>query len=252
MHTLYFIFPLLLRTVLLPYLSPPGPPATVRVQITHHFGGQPLRLHQPYTTFHGEAVTFSKLKYYVSNVELLKSDGTVWQPPYPYWLVEVDEELPESAAILLTHVPPGEYVRIAFAIGVDSLRNHSGAQEGALNPDQGMFWMWETGYVFFKAEGMYQTSAGSRGALVFHIGRDQCYRKIRLPFPAGKLRLVADQTQTVALKADLKKLFGGFAGASAELKFPADNSAVRVMGGEIAAKAADNYAQLFELAAGRE
>jgi hypothetical protein len=42
---------------------------------------------------------------------------------------------------------------IRFLLGVDSARNVSGIQTGALDPARGMFWTWNSGYVMAKIEG---------------------------------------------------------------------------------------------------
>jgi hypothetical protein len=57
-----------------------------------------------------------------------------------------------------------------FMIGVDSARNNSGAQTGALDPTNGMFWSWSTGYIMAKFEGTSAQSPAAANALKFHIG----------------------------------------------------------------------------------
>jgi hypothetical protein len=52
--------------------------------------------------------------------------------------------------------------------GVDSLRNVSGAQTGALSTVNGMFWSWNTGYIMMKAEGISPNS--SSDSFAFHLG----------------------------------------------------------------------------------
>jgi pyruvate/2-oxoglutarate dehydrogenase complex dihydrolipoamide acyltransferase (E2) component len=67
-------------------------------------------------------------------------------------------------------VPVGTYTAIEYTIGVDSTRNVSGAQTGALAPSNGMFWSWLTGYIFIKAEGTSPESGASNGEFKYHIG----------------------------------------------------------------------------------
>ena len=222
-------------------------PAILQLHITNKFGEEEMKLDQVYTNFHGDKIILTKFKYYISNIELIKKDGTIWKQPQSYHLIEVNEETSATTEINLQGIPPGEYHQIAFAIGVDSISNHSGKQEGALDPDYGMFWMWETGYVFFKTEGMYQTPAGSKGAMVYHVGRDHCYKKISLTIPAKKLQFSPNTKNQLQVTADIKKLFGGFPGAAIDLKSPPDNSSISVMSGEKAAKVANNYAQMFSI-----
>ncbi|HEX6430250.1 MAG TPA: MbnP family protein, partial [Niastella sp.] len=70
-----------------------------------------------------------------------------------------------STEIKIT-VSPYVYNKIQFTIGVDSARNVSGDQTGALDPALGMFWDRTKGYIMAKLEG---TSAQG-GKFEFHIG----------------------------------------------------------------------------------
>jgi hypothetical protein len=116
----------------------------------------------------GEKITFTTLRYYISNVKLKKEDGTWWSQPESYHLVTVDENT--APEFELDAVPVGKYTAIEYTIGVDSTRNVSGAQTGALAPSNGMFWSWLTGYIFIKAEGTSPESGSSNGEFKYHIG----------------------------------------------------------------------------------
>jgi hypothetical protein len=116
----------------------------------------------------GETITFTTLKYYISNVKLRKEDGTWWSQPESYHLIVVGDNTAPS--INLEKVPVGTYTAIEYTIGVDSTRNVSGAQTGALAPSNGMFWSWLTGYIFIKAEGTSPESGASNGEFKYHIG----------------------------------------------------------------------------------
>ena len=50
-------------------------------------------------------------------------------------------------------MPAGNYNSLSFLLGVDSMHNVSGAQTGALDPANDMFWTWNSGYVMAKMEG---------------------------------------------------------------------------------------------------
>ena len=222
-------------------------PARMALHIIHKFGEEELKLDKGYTTFLGDKITLTKFKYYLSNIELIQNDGSVWRQPKSYHLMEVNDETSSAFQINLENIPLGEYTQLSFSIGVDSVNNHSGKQEGVLDPDYGMFWMWETGYVFFKIEGFYQTPIGSKGAMVYHVGRDNCYRKINLKIPSNQRQVNQDVNSQLYVIADLKKVFGGFPNASIDLKAPADKSSISVMGGDKALKVANNFAQIFSI-----
>ncbi len=216
----------------------------VQMNIKHQFGESGLRLDEQYTTFSGTKVVLTRLKYYISNIQLVRTDGTVWKQEKSYHLVEVNEESADVFQISLTGIPVGSYSKLSFSIGIDSLANHTGDQEGALNPDYGMFWMWETGYTFFKVEGYYQMKTGKRGAMVYHIGRDECYRKVSLDIPATR-QLLSDVNYTLNISADVKKVFGGFAGSAIDLTANYDKPSISIMGGRDAGRVASNFAEIF-------
>lgn len=124
-------------------------------------------------------------KYYVSNVVLTKTDGTKFYEPESYHLIDQAEAA--SRKFTLKDVPVGEYVSVTFMIGVDSARNVSGAQTGALAVDKGMFWDWNTGYIMAKMEGFGNTSTNPDKAFYYHTGgfkgEQNILKTVTLPFP---------------------------------------------------------------------
>lgn len=113
-----------------------------------------------------DSMSFTTYKYYLSNVRLKKADGTFYAVPNSYYLVDLAK--PESATIQLSAVPNADYVGVEYLIGVDSTRNVSGAQSGALATTNGMFWSWNSGYIMVKAEG--ESPQSTSGSFAFHLG----------------------------------------------------------------------------------
>ncbi len=113
-----------------------------------------------------DTMVFTTLKYYVSNLKLKKSDGSWWSHPESYFLVDLTN--PASAELEMSGVPLGQYTDMEFTLGIDSLRNVSGAQTGALSISNNMFWSWNSGYIMLKAEGTSGNSA--TGSYAFHLG----------------------------------------------------------------------------------
>ncbi len=118
-----------------------------------------------YVNAAGETFSVTNFKYYVSNVKLIKDDGTKYEVPNSYFLIDANDT--NSLIAELSNIPGGKYTGIEYMIGVDSARNVSGSQTGALDPVNGMFWSWN-GYIFMKLEG--QSSASSNNSFVYHIG----------------------------------------------------------------------------------
>jgi hypothetical protein len=141
----------------------------VSIKLNHHWGMSmdPFQMNTEYIhPMNGDTMTFTKYKYYISNFKLKKSDGTWWIHPESYFLVDLSNDL--STTLDLGSVPSGEYTELSYTIGVDSLRNVSGAQSGALSTTNNMFWSWNTGYIMIKAEGLSPQS--TTGNFSFHLG----------------------------------------------------------------------------------
>src|ERR1700746_1185644 len=141
---------------------------SLSIAFSHYVDDRPLNLYSNvYTNNLGQTFTVNNFKYYISNIHLQKKDGTEFISP-DYFLINEDEE--SSKNIILNNIPDGEYTSISFIVGVDSAHNCSGAQSGALDPANGMFWAWNTGYIFLKLEGKSKFSGGPGGIFEYHIG----------------------------------------------------------------------------------
>lgn len=142
---------------------------TVTVNMSHRWVSSSsnfllnMQLIHPMT---GDTLVFTTLKYYVSNLKLKKEDGTWISMPESYFLVDLTDD--NSAILSFPNVPVGEYTDLEYTMGVDSTRNVSGAQTGALALTNDMFWSWNSGYIMLKAEGTSPNS--STGSYSFHLG----------------------------------------------------------------------------------
>jgi len=154
----------------------------------------------------GQSFTVTKFKYYIGNIHLKKANGT--ETTYKdYYLV--NEEEPSSKTINLNHIPTGSYTAIEFMIGVDSVDNCSGAQSGALDPINAMFWAWNTGYIFMKLEGKAPASTSPGNIFEFHIGGYKppysCIRKVLLYFDQP-IPLSDTATKELHIKTDVAEI----------------------------------------------
>ena len=197
-----------------------APPAlgTVDIEFENTVGEDAVALDGTrYTTLAGDHFDITTLKYYVSNLKLNRADGSSYAVPESYYLV--NQEVESTHKIALKNIPVGDYTSLSFVVGVDSARNTAGAQQGALDPNNNMFWTWNSGYIFLKLEGNSPEAApaGSTtpGGLVFHIGGfrkpTNTIRTVTLPMmPAGtKLLVRTDHSPEVHVNADVQKLFSG-------------------------------------------
>ena len=206
----------------------------------HYLGDKPLLLDTvTYNTALGQPFTVTKFKYYIGNIHLRKVSGdeVVFED---YYLI--DEEEDQSKRINID-LPAGEYSGIDFIIGVDSLHNCSGAQSGALDPVNAMFWAWNTGYIFLKLEGKSPASKSPGNVFEYHIGGYRqpanCIRHVSLSF-TQPLAMAHMCNRELRLKAD----------ASEVLKTPTsiDISALSsVTDFHNATTIADNYMDMFSV-----
>ncbi len=126
----------------------------------------------------GNPYTIDLLKYYITNIVLVKSDNSEFKLNN-YSLI--DAANPTTSNIAINAIPNGSYTKIRFKLGVDSTRNHSGAQDGGLDPVNGMIWTWNTGYIFFKHEGAYTKTNLQQENLLFHYGTDKALANVEIP-----------------------------------------------------------------------
>ncbi len=215
--------------------SPAGNPK-LTIRFENYVGDKKLKLDSVlYENATGQPYTVSMFKYYVGNFNLRKLGGgdVVSQG---YFLI--NEEDKKSLEINLNNIPRDTFSYLIFTLGVDSTDNCSGAQSGALDPVNGMFWAWNSGYVFLKMEGISAASNSTGKRLEFHIGGyrepNNCIKIIHLPLK----NFVVDENNVITVKADLNHLFFG--------SNPVDFSKLSSVTDFHNAKSiADNYASMF-------
>lgn len=226
--------------------NPVSGPGTVLVDVSNTIGSVNLDVTgaTSYTNASGETFSVTRLKYYISNVQLLMDTAVKYTMPESYFLI--DESDQSSTVLALPKVPAGTYNRIRFMLGVDSLRNVSGAQSGALDPANGMFWTWSTGYIFYKFEGKSPSSSNPDSSFVYHIAgfrnanNTNATRWIEIPFGGSNLTVAGTREAEIHLIANHLRFFDGPPNTISIANY----SNVMSTGG-VALLMADNYADLF-------
>lgn len=178
-----------------PQPSPSG--GSLRVTFNNTVDGDPLVLGGPYhwANARGDSFYVNTYKYYISNIRLTDNNGNTWSEPESYHLINQAD--PNSFSFVMNGVPFATYSSIQYMIGVDSTRNVSGSQTGALDPANDMFWTWSTGYVMAKLEGKSNMSTAAGGNLTFHIaGYGGQYAGQRVVSPSFNA-LTANVSETV-------------------------------------------------------
>ena len=132
----------------------------VSIEFDNIVGGQNLFLNAVnYTNAAGEQFNISLLQYFISNIKLRKTDGTYYtvNQDSSYFLIKEGDP---STRFARFKAPPGDYNQLTFVLGVDSLRSTMDISKrtSVLDPsgatDDAMYWGWNSGYIFFKMEGI--------------------------------------------------------------------------------------------------
>ena len=179
------------------------PIANVDLLFSNEVDGQALEFGQlKYTNAAGNLYQVDLLKYYVTNVKLVKADSTFINLEN-YDLINAAD--PSTCVVNGLNIPNGTYTKIIFNIGLPVDRNHTGAQDGDLEPAKGMIWDWNTGYVFFKHEGKYKNSSNQTKSLVFHFATDRALTIVEMPLSSPLV--VNGVDKKVFLKFNLNKLY---------------------------------------------
>lgn len=151
--------------------------ATLTLHFDNIVGSANLQMNTantPYTNANDESYKVTWLTYYISNIKVKRADGTVFEDPMEsdgsagYYLIDEADESTQD--ITLTNVPAGEYTEVTFTIGVDASQVNQGAQTGALDPAKGLFWSWNSGYIFLAMEGVSPASTETNNVFQFHVG----------------------------------------------------------------------------------
>ncbi len=187
-------------------VTPTSTSTSLKIQFENTVDGNPIVLKTDsvngmYVNANNDKYFVTILKYYVSNFEFISKSGTNASVSY-YKLVDQGDT--STCHFTLNSIPNGTYDSIRFTLGIDSLNNHSGPQEGDLDPILGMLWAWKTGYTFFKHEGMYIDDTGKLSIFVYHYGTD--YARTTVTLPLSNFTLSGTQ-KTATIKFDLNKLY---------------------------------------------
>ena len=207
-------------------------------------------------TSNGQTLKFSEVKYVITNIVLVKADGT----KVSYYNKNLDkggflinQENTSSLSPILNKIPEGDYKGIEFGLGVKKELNNLSLQDkfpdfyrltGSFKQAQIMHWEWANGYRFVKLEGWYSNATATNDTLSIHMGsafkgtkvvgedkkvkeiKDEylnvdrdAFRFISLDFPKT-LSVKKGVTAKVTIKADLDKLVNGTNKITLEGKVP--------------------------------
>ncbi|MFC5271479.1 MbnP family protein [Adhaeribacter terreus] len=226
----------------------PAQAASVELEFDSRFGTEDFARNATYVTQNGDSVAVGSVLYFVSNVELLKADGSAYKVPDSYYLIEnADQKIREK--VTLPNIPAGEYTRLRFMVGVDSTHNKTVANAvGDLTLENThMTWDWNTGYIFLNVNGVYYNPASKTfDGLFYEIGKDYSSRTVTLDLPAGTAKMIVgeDHNPKIHIHANLKTIFGGPNVIDVKAQPRIDGTPQHAA---TSIKVADNYATMFKI-----
>lgn len=163
-------------------------------------GDQPLQAGTCYTTPQGDSIYIERFRFYVSNPGF---NNNTTRPTNGYYLVDMADSASQYITIPVNTAAPTQF---GFLLGVDSLRNVSGVQTGALDPLNGMFWTWNSGYIMAKLEGISPQSPAAGQRFTYHIGGFRSTQNTAQPI---SLNIPANHRgDTLWIRADALRWFG--------------------------------------------
>lgn len=157
-----------------------------------------------------ESFTVKRFAFYLSNIKLLKDNGESYSIPNSYILY--DKSKPNFNNVSFSNIPLGNYTGLEFTFGIDSVRNYSGAGDGALDPINGMYWTWNTGFINLKFEGEWM-APDTNLVFIYHLGGfREPYYSYRAAEPDNNIpfNIKSNENTTIYIDADLNKFFGDF------------------------------------------
>lgn len=129
--------------------------------------GRPLELGQTvFLPSLGDSVRLDAWRCLLSGVRFLKEGRMVGEGSDPHWLLDAGDPGSLEIGGRVSERPDA----VRFLFGVDSLTSVSGAFGGALDPTRGMYWTWQSGYIFLKLEGWSPASPGRKNEFHLHVG----------------------------------------------------------------------------------
>lgn len=232
--------------------------STVTLQFDNVAGASNVQLNTgSYTNSSGEKFSITMLQYFISNVKFTAMDGTQYTVPQDssYFLVQESDAVTQFCKM---RIPLNEYKSVTFTVGIDSLRSTMDISQrtGVLDPaalshdDGGMYWGWNSGYIFFRMEGISGVAPIDPAGLNkfrYHIGGFGGYstpslnniKTVTLDLTAnGTSKVREGRTSNVHIMVDILKMFTGTTDVSIAA-YPT------VMFADYSANIAANYVSMF-------
>jgi len=183
---------------------------TSYIQFVATFDQRPISLDTKYiASNNGDSISIETLKFYISDITFLNNHKSVYKEKVQFHLVNALDTV--QSFIKLSKPLAAQHTKIQFLMGIDSSTNASGALGGALDPTNGMYWTWQSGYIHFKLEGKRKHGTDKAQSFQYHIGGYQ--------FPNNSVREISLETHnndTLTIYVDVEKQLNSHEGVLAQ------------------------------------
>ncbi len=171
------------------------------VNIVPIFNGESIIKDTWYVTQSKDSIQLSKLKFYLTNFVLIDKKSSA-DTIRKQQLIDVFKK--ETLSIKLSDIIYTNNYVLNFDIGVDKKFNTSGANAGDLDPINGMFWSWQSGYINFKIEGKSPSCTTRKNKFQFHIGG---YQKPYATIRTLAFNLASTKEETLTIHLEVHAFF---------------------------------------------
>jgi hypothetical protein len=190
----------------------------------------------------GRKFNISDCRYYISNIVLIKNDGTEYPITGKVLLAN-----PNTMSYALGNVPVGKYKGFKFIMGLDSTTNHAdpatyptSSPLSYQNPSN--HWGWNSGYIFMLFEGKVDVTPGATGSpdtdYFYHVGMDAMKRTI--DFSTSAFEVKSSEDLELGILFDLRKVLNNVDMTTENATHTMDNM-------PLATKIANNWTTAFSI-----
>ncbi len=213
---------------------------SLTIKFDNIFNNSDLIPGNSYVTQFEETLIFDRINYIISNIQLIKEDGSVYTLPKSESYFIIQEVNGQIFSITLPNIPVAAYSKIKFGLGVDEAQFILGAtgqgdfltQANALD----MLWNWSSGYKFMAIEGNF-TSNSISSSFKIHTGKTGlAYNYVEISQTLPELALVRkDFVPSIHIMVDINKIFNG-------IKL---SEQPEIMGGQKVSDITENASRMF-------
>ncbi|MEM6261177.1 MAG: MbnP family protein [Bacteroidota bacterium] len=172
---------------------------SITITLVPVFNGERISLAEETSKPKNDTTQITALKFYLSNFQFIANEPPKGLSPSNYHLINLEES--QSLVINLPTTKNQSYDTLTFNVGIDSLTHVSGAMGGDLDPINGMYWTWQSGYINFKLEGTSPVCQSRENEFIYHIGGYQT------PFQTiQKIALPIDSANSINVEVELARL----------------------------------------------